>query len=158
MGKSVSYFYKWYKTADGEVDRKSLYKTRNQIARRQNALSELDESSQYKTEKDRKYCVEYKTELISPEHMYTPLYSIIFGKASRKNYCDDLLPQNWLAERVFEVGLLQVILERILNSVILSPVSPANPEDPFRTVSLGPEWKGCIVLPQGYALARAAVS
>ena len=37
---------------------------------------------------------------------------------SRKNNCEDSLPQNRLAERAFQVDLLQVIPERILyNSV-----------------------------------------
>ena len=35
-------------------------------------------------------------------------------KDSRKNNCEDSLPENRLAERVFEAGLLQVIPERIL--------------------------------------------
>ena len=36
------------------------------------------------------------------------------------NNCDDSPPQNWLAERVFQIGLLQVIPERILKSSVCS--------------------------------------
>ena len=36
------------------------------------------------------------------------------GKDTHKNNCEDSLPENRLAERVLEAGLLQVIPERIL--------------------------------------------